>query len=259
MKSLAQNQLKNVRKLLQKKFREEERKFIVEGWRSVEEAMLSDWHIEMLIFSNEHAENENALKIFSHAEQNNIPFFSISPKEFEQISDTETPQGILAVAHQKKMQLTNYDSYNFVVAFDAVSDPGNLGTMLRACDWFGVDAILLGKNCVELFNQKVVRASMGSLFHLPIFTDVNLAGELNTLQSKKYRVLSASVKAKQSLFSISFPKKTVVLFGNEAHGISSTLENISDTLFSIPQFGKAESLNVSAACAAVLAVWRSSL
>ena len=90
------------------KFREEERKFIVEGWR-VEEAMLSDWHIEMLIFQM-NTRVENALKILHRA---HISVLSISPKEFEQISDTETPQGILAVAHQK-MQLTNYDSYNLL-------------------------------------------------------------------------------------------------------------------------------------------------
>jgi TrmH family RNA methyltransferase len=258
MKSLTQHQLKNLRKLLQKKFRDEEKKFIVEGWRSVEEAMLSDWHVEMLLSASEQIEHEYGKKIFSLAEQNAVPVYSVSGKEFSHVSDTETPQGILAIVHQKSASRNTIPtSGNFIVAFDTVSDPGNLGTMLRTCDWFGVDAVLLGKNCVELFNPKVVRAAMGAIFHVQIFTEIDLDTALQKLQAKEFQILSASVQAKQSLLKIAFPKKAVMLFGNEAHGISLALEKLSDELFSIPRFGKAESLNVTAACAAVLAVWRS--
>lgn|GEM_PF-31161 len=269
MNSLTQFQLKTLRQLLQKKFRDEEQKFLVEGFRSVEEALQSGWEIAMVIGTEKSLSDESARKIHALVKRKKIPSFELSKKDIETLSDTVHTQEIIAVVRQKKFELSAFPGYaaprSTFVAFDSVNEPGNLGTMLRTCDWFGVEGVLLGKNCVELFNPKVVRASMGAIFHLPIVEEVDLEKELMQLKTQNFVVASTSSHATKSLFDISVPKKSVIIFGNEAHGISSSLEKLSALQFSIPKFGntndssrRAESLNVASACASVLTVWRMS-
>jgi len=255
MNTLTQNQLKHIRNLLQKKFREEKKKFFVEGIRGIEEALQSDWEFEMLIATEKNYSSDSGGKIFSVASKKCIPFFSTSEKEIAKLSDTESSQGIIAVIRQK-LSIINYQLSTLIIALDSINDPGNLGTILRTCDWFGTDGVLLGKNCVELYNPKVVRASMGAIFHLPIVVNVDLENELPKLKGQKFQIASTSSHTKKSLFEISIPKKSVIIFGSEAHGISPSLEKISDIQFSIPKFGKAESLNVASACSSVLTAWK---
>ena len=211
MNTLSSNQLKQVTKLQQKKFREEEKKFFVEGFRGVEEAINSDWEIEMLITTAKSYSSDMGGKVFSAATKKRILPFEISEKEFAKLSDTENAQGILAIVHQKNFQLNAQNSLLYalrstLIAFDSVNDPGNLGTMLRTCDWFGVDGILLGKNCVELFNPKVVRASMGAIFHLPIFVEQDLGKEIPTLKENGFHVATATVHAKNHCLKFPFLK-----------------------------------------------------
>jgi len=263
MNTLSQQQRKFIRQLLQKKFREHHQQFLVEGFHCVEEALQSDWNVELLLGTENSYAHHSAKLIHALSKQKKIPLVEVSAAERENLSDTQTSQGIFAVVHKKKNQQFRefiHASRTLLVAFDAVADPGNLGAMLRTCDWFGVDAVLLGKNCVELFNPKVVRASMGALFHLPIFTELNLAETLHELRHQAFSIFSSALHAKKRLYEIAScasDAKSVLIFGNEAHGISSELEQRSDTIFSIPKFGKAESLNVAAALSAVLAVWKS--
>jgi TrmH family RNA methyltransferase len=136
-----------------------------------------------------------------------------------------------------------------------VSDPGNLGTILRTCDWFGVDAVLLGKGCVSLYNEKVVRSTSGSIFHLPIYEDVDLLKTLPELKNNGFTLVS-TVMDGESLIQTLLPEKTVLVLGNEAHGVNEAVKKISDRQVSIPRFGNAESLNVGVACAVFLSQWR---
>ncbi|MBM4166635.1 MAG: RNA methyltransferase [Ignavibacteria bacterium] len=262
MNSLSQQQLKHTRQLLQKKFRVERQQFLVEGFHCVEEALQSDWNVDMLIGTENSYANNSAKHIHLLSKQKKIPLVEISTQEIEKLSDTQTTQGIFAVVDKKKnWQLAEYvhAPHTLIVAFDAVSDPGNLGAMLRTCDWFGVDVVLLGKNCVELFNPKVLRASMGAVFHLPIVEERNLAVELQEFQLQHFSIFSTVANGNRSFYEIPPTlrnAKSVLVFGNEAHGISSELEQRSDGVFSIPKFGKAESLNVASALSAVLAIWK---
>jgi TrmH family RNA methyltransferase len=141
---------------------------------------------------------------------------------------------------------------------DAVSDPGNLGSILRTCDWFGVDLVILGKGCVELYNEKVVRSTVGSIFHLRVAEDVDLVETLPEMKSWGFSVVALSADAKQAYNEFRFAGKSALVMGSEAHGLSRPVRSIVDTSVRIPRFGQAESLNVGVACGIVLAHLRNS-
>ena len=157
--------------------------------------------------------------------------------------------------HKKPVSAEVLREAVFIVALDEVGDPGNLGTILRTCDWFGVDAVLLSKGCVSLYNEKVVRSTSGSIFHLPIYEDVDLIKTLPELKNNGYTVIATGMDG-ELLTQTLLPNKTVLVLGNEAHGVSDAVKKISDHQVSIPRFGNAESLNVGVACAVFLSQWR---
>ncbi len=236
---LSKNQQKSIRQLHSKKFRKLENKFIVEGFKCCSELLKSDSEIEILV----KAENKD----FEPCTKNQIE--EISEKEFRTLSTHENPEGILAVA--KIPDLTNFkisQNENLVLLLDGISDPGNLGTIFRTASWFGVKTILLSENCVEPFNPKVVRATMGAIFHLN-FLQTNLENEILNLKENEFRIVGTSLSEKSvSLQKLPFAKKNAVLIGSESHGISRTLENLCESLVKIDSIGEtSESLNVGVA------------
>ena len=138
-----------------------------------------------------------------------------------------------------------------IVALENISDPGNLGTIIRNCDWFGVNNILLSKECAEIYNQKVIRASMGSLFHLSIIEENDLINSLKDLKTKNYDIVTADLDG-ENLYKFKRGKDIAIVFCNEANGPSKELLKISNRKITIPQKGKAESLNVASASAVIL-------
>ncbi len=137
-----------------------------------------------------------------------------------------------------------------MVYLDNVSDPGNAGTILRNCDWFGIKDVLMSEGSVELYNPKVVRSSMGSIFHLNIYEDVSPA-HLQELKGKGYRLICSDL-AGEDLFDFKPPEKCIVVFSNEAHGPGNEIRERADHIVSIRKKGKAESLNVASASAVIL-------
>ena len=192
------------------------------------------------------------------AREKRIPVLEISAKESEMLSDTVTSQGIFGVVNVTERKLEEVwalPAGSLVVALERVSDPGNVGTIIRTCDWFGVDAVLLDKNTVELTNSKVTRATMGSMFHFPIYSEVDLSDILPQAKKRGFTIYATSpVETKN--FPKSFAGKSFLIFGSEAQGVSPDVLREADKMVSIPKFGSAESLNVAISCGVLLGLWR---
>ncbi|MBI5214674.1 MAG: RNA methyltransferase [Ignavibacteriae bacterium] len=256
---ISKAKLHSYKKLTQKKYREEEGKFIVEGEHVVEEAIVSDWFVDSLFVTEEYLQKDSAQRLIFTAQRKKIELFLLAEQELGQLSDSVTSQGVAAIISQKKIQLDTSitkQKESLIVVLDQINDPGNLGTIIRTCDWFGVDCLIVSSNSVELFSPKVVRSTMGSIFHFPAITDVDVKDTLRQLKQENYTVILATIDAPSKLHDVRFPKKTVLVFGNEAHGISKELQNCADESVSIKKYGKAESLNVAMACGVFLSYIR---
>jgi RNA methyltransferase, TrmH family len=256
LRQISNTSFKNVRKLLQKKYRQSTKSFIVEGKKILEEAFKSNSEVNAILVTKNFLskkENENIAKIIDNSE---IVCYEISQKQLESITDTETAQGIAGIIKTNDSDIRIHDILNqqesTVVILDQITDPGNLGTIIRTCDWFGVDLIALGNNSTELYNPKVIRSTMGSIFHIPILDSIELEKFINNLKNNNYKIVTTVLDG-QPLYSLPSSSKIGLVFGNEAHGISKSLCDLSDIRLTIPKYGEIESLNVSVACGIVLA------
>ena len=233
-----QNQrVKAWKKLSQKKHRDREGLFLVEGWHLVEEAVKSDWTIDTLIV-------EDGVEVTD--EWSTLPLEFVSSPVMKEISQTETPQGIAAVVRQKEWELNQPKR---MLMLDQIQDPGNVGTIIRSGLAFGVEAIILGKGTVDLYNEKVVRATQGALFHFPVIQS-DLFEWLNKRDIVVYgTALDEQAKA---LPEIEPPEAFAIILGNEGMGVQpSLLERCNETIY-IPQETQAESLNVGIAASVIL-------
>ncbi len=241
-------------KLDSKKYREEYGCFIVEGKRSVQDALTGGVEIIQLIattaFVRSQAEfcaQEEAAVFFKHDKVQ-----MVDEGFFSRLSDTATPQGIAAVVKLPDTTLETLKVGRRIAVLEDVRDPGNLGTMIRTADWFGLDGLLLIGGA-DPYHAKVVRSSMGSIFHIPIVSTKSL-DELKSLKQSGFKVVVTRPELSMTAPLQTLPNtpKLCVVFGNEAHGTSPKMDRLADSFFSIPQFGKAESLNVSVSFGIVL-------
>ena len=230
---LSRNQIKFIKSLKQKKFRLQHQLFVVEGEKIVNDFLNSDWKIEQ-IYATKEWEGDAV---------------EISIKELERISSLKTPNKVLAII--KMPQRKSVISGNLVLALDTIKDPGNLGTIIRLADWFGIQHIICSQNCVELYNPKVVQATMGSLCRIQV-QYLNLK---STLENMTDYDICAAVMDGKSIFSVEKSEKRIILMGSESHGISTELLEIAHQRITIPKSenSQAESLNVANACGIILA------
>lgn len=246
--TLTKAQIKSIANLGLKKFRNIENKFLIEGERAVRDGLNSDYNYELILVTKEYLDkNPNYLKENKKVE-------TLNNNDFQKISGTVNPQGIAAV-FLKPVQNENWMNEiktDLVVCLDCVTDPGNVGTIIRNCDWFGIREIILGNSCADLFNPKTIRASMGAIFNTNVFKSNNLSEDLKNLKTKSYKIISATLEGK-NIFDYKQREKLIVILGNEANGISNEILNISDEFVTIPKKGAAESLNVANASAVILA------
>ncbi|HPI36441.1 MAG TPA: RNA methyltransferase [Ignavibacteriaceae bacterium] len=243
--------LKYYSQLLQKKYRISEKKFIIEGEKLLNEALASGLNCEVVFMTNSFVEKKTP--VLSELKKKNIRIEILKQVDFNQLVDTQTPQGIAGIFYMKKMHIGGNEKTlpPVIVALERISDPGNLGTIIRNCDWFGFDFILVGEDCAEIYNPKVIRASMGSVFHVDFFDNVNLYKKAEEYIPKGYDTVVADLEG--TPISKFIPaKKTIVFFCNEAAGPSPELLGIVKKKITIPRYGKAESLNVSTASSVIL-------
>ncbi len=254
--SLTKSKLKELKDLSQKKFRDENRLFLVEGVRFVHEAVHSDFQVIAAYYTEEVEKDPQGKALLQSLKQKTVVVEKADAHELETICDTETPQGIVAVLRQKEANpeavLKCRDGQCTIVAFDGVADPGNVGSMVRTCDWFGVNGILIGRNSVELYNPKVLRSTMGGVFHLPIADGVDLPTVLSKAKSQEYKIYVTDPQGETHYDHVTYESKSIIVFGNEAWGVSDQVRQLADTRIVIRRYGAGESLNVAVACGIVL-------
>lgn len=244
---ITQKQLKYYSSLLQKKYRNKEKKFLVEGKKLVTEAINSAYKTEVVFITNLFTESNP--DFVTYLDQLKLPVEIIKDKEIEKLCDTVTPQGVAAVLPYPDTTI-NLKS-KVIIGLDNISDPGNLGTILRNCDWFGFADIILSKNSAELFSPKVIRASMGSVFHLNFSYGEEPANWINSYKKSGYKIISSDLQGKD-IYNFQFSEKYIIIFSNEASGPSLNVKKNADEVITIPGKGRIESLNVASASAVIL-------
>ena len=227
--SLDNQLVKKIASLHKKKFRDEYELFFIEGMKSIKEAINFNQEIEYILYSPDMVEYDL-----------DIEGIEVSKEILCKISDTVTPQGIIAVCKIKEEKIDVLKGKKKIVYLDKVHDPGNVGTIIRTADAFGIDCVVLSKECADIYSPKVVRSTMGSLFHLPVIRDVGVE-ELKKLNMKIY---SSSLDGDEE-FKIE--DNSILVIGNEGNGISEETKEITDEFIKIRMPGNAESLNASIA------------
>lgn len=237
-------------KLKQKKYRREEKKFLIEGDNLVFECLGSDRYKDSIeaVFVRRDFENGKLLKKI-YAEIPEVRVEDLNESVFNKLSETVSPQGIIAcVRNVETPECNNSFNSDLIIALDNINDPGNLGTIVRTCYWFGVNEIILGNDCVDHLNPKVIRASQGAVFHTDIYRAEDLKESLMEIRSKDRPVYLMDVDADMNISDLRSGslKKCVLVFGNESNGISK--EIISEKNFKcmkIKGYSNCESLNVA--------------
>ena len=227
---LTKNKIKFARSLRSKKERYSHNCFIIEGEKIVNEALRSQIVINEVIGLNSFAESIDN-KLFTIA----------SEKDLKNMSALKHSPGVMAIANFIDWGELNTDSGKYIL-LDNVNDPGNLGTIIRIADWFGFDGVICSLSTVDVYNQKVVQASMGSLFRIPVWYK-----DLKKVIKDSSLTTIAAVMNGEDFSDFTFPESGFLLMGSESHGISDELTLLIDNPLTIPRLGKAESLNVSVA------------
>lgn len=246
---LSKNQIKYYSNLNQKKFRLIEQKFLVEGYKLILEALRSKIKCEVILTTSSFRDNNPSF--FKNKILSNVPIELISHNDLERISDTQSPQGLIGVFEMPKHKVFDPGKEELIVALESISDPGNMGTIIRNCDWFGINYVLTTIDCAENFNPKVIRSSAGSVFHLSITEYENFYDELKLLKQNNFKIIVADIHG-ENIYNFSKPEKAILVFSNETHGPSQELSELADYIVTIPRKGKAESLNVASASAIIL-------
>ncbi|NOQ73496.1 MAG: RNA methyltransferase [Crocinitomix sp.] len=244
--SLSKNEIKLVKSLQIKKYRDLNRLFVVEGVKLVRE-LLEQTHFKI--------DGVFYTKDFKETIPNNIHSFEINESELERISGLKSPNAVLAVVKYPAEAPVDFAENNLVLVLDNVNDPGNLGTIIRTADWFGVQQIIASVATVDLFNPKVIQASMGAVYRVRFYR-TNLTTAVQELKASGFEVVGAALGG-ENLYQNSFQKKTALVMGSESHGISPELVPYISKMILIPQFGETESLNVAMASGIILSHYKS--
>jgi TrmH family RNA methyltransferase len=238
---LSKNQIKLITSLQQKKQRLVNQLFFAEGIKVIQELVESNFElVHLYTTQNDFEEVSNDKKI------------SITEGDLKKISTLSTPNSCLAVfkipAEKKIIES------GLILALDSIRDPGNLGTILRLCDWFGIIQLLCSKETVDIYNPKVVQATMGSIARV----NVNYIDLESYIIQTKLPVFGTYMEG-SNIYKTNLPQEGIIVMGNEANGISTEIENLIKNRLSIPRFGtlqKTESLNVATATAIILSEFR---
>lgn len=238
-------------RLKKRAMREKDRQFLVEGAQGVGEALAAGAAVQEIFVSP--ASQERLGSLIATAEEAAVPVHAVTPEVMGHLTSTVTPQGVVAVAGFVDVPLGSLDQgATFVPVLVEVRDPGNAGTVLRSADASGADAVVFTRSSVDVYNPKTVRATAGSLFHVPIIRDVELAEAVERLRGRGFAVLAASATGDRAVHDVDLSGPTAVLFGNEARGLPDEALELADRSIRVPISGRTESLNLAAAATLVL-------
>ena len=237
--------IKQIKKLKEKKYRDIENCFIVEGIKMIKEAIEEKQNIKNIIIC-EDCINDGTIdsKLLLKIAKYNCIY--VSKNIFDSISEVNSPQGIMAIVEKNNKNIEINYNEEIIVVLDNLQDPGNLGTILRTIDSANLKQVIVTKNTVDSYNSKVVRSTMGAIFRVKRIETDNLVETLNEIKKNGFEVICTSLEGTESIYDINFKKK-VIIIGNEANGVSKDVQNVSDKKVKIPMLGKTESLNASVA------------
>ena len=244
-----------VAKLAKKSRRKEAGLFLVEGPQAVREllAFSPTSVIDVFVTDKASSKHDDLVEVATGA---GIVVETVTEAVLDQMADTQTPQGVIAVASIPTVTLTEAlgDSPRLVVVLDEVRDPGNAGTIIRLADAVGADLVVLAGDCVDAYNPKVVRATTGSLFHLPVVAVDTVSDAVNTLRGRSLQIFAADMAGEPlpNLSRDALARPTAWIFGNEAHGVGASSVALADKTVALPHYGDVESLNLATAAAVCL-------
>ena len=242
--------IKNVRKLKEKKYRDQNNEYIVEGVKMIKEAILEEAKIKLIVVCEDNAHSGAIDKKILY-EIAKYECIYVSKKVFDLISDVQTPQGMLAVIEKENSEDKIDFAEDVIVVLDGIQDPGNLGTILRTIDSVGLKQVIVSKETADSYNPKVVRSTMGAIFRVKVIESNNLIDTLKNMKKHKYKIMATSLETDHSIYDVDYNKKVIVI-GNEANGVSQDILEYADEKIKIPMLGKTESLNASVATAVIL-------
>ena len=244
------NIIKHIKKLKEKKYRDEFNEFIIEGIKMLKEALSEKAKIKKIIFSDSFIKNNN-IEEFKYIDLSQDEVICVTDSVFKIITEVGTPQGVLAII--EKNEEKNPDTLNdeFLIALDNIQDPGNLGTILRTADSANIKNILVTKGTVDCYSPKVVRSTMGAIFRTNVIECENLQKSLEILKDKGYNIIVTALDTKDTIYDVNY-QKSVIVIGNEANGVSREVQDVANKKVIIPMLGKTESLNASVAAGIII-------
>ncbi|WP_346937430.1 RNA methyltransferase [Clostridium sp.] len=248
IKSKDNNTLKEIKKLKEKKYRVDNKKFIIEGFRFLEEGFKSDFIIDKLFIKESSIDKFNEKFSFCISKYDE-KLFIINDNLFKSISGTENSQGVLAVLNMKEETFIAKEGLYILV--DKVQDPGNLGTIIRTAHSAGCKGVILSKDTVDLYNEKTLRSTMGSIFNIPIIHDEDLSFT-KKLINEGYNLVCSSLQTDKNFFEVNLVDNAIIAVGNEGNGISDEVMNLATCKVKIPMIGNTESLNVAIAASIMI-------
>ena len=242
--------IKHIRKLKDKKYRDESNEFIIEGTNLIEEAVKEKAKIKKVIIC------EDTTKTYEiptniRLEIAKYECVYVSEKIFNLITQVTNPQGIMAIVEKTAKEDEIDYTQDLIVMLDDIQDPGNLGTILRTIDSIGLKQIIVSKETADAFNPKVVRSTMGAIFRIKIIESENLIDTIKNIKKHHFKLIVTSLQTDNTIYDINYNKKIIVI-GNEGNGVSKEIQDMADQKIKIPMLGKTESLNASVATGIVL-------
>ncbi len=228
--------IKHVKKLKEKKYREQFGEYVIEGINLIKEAIQENVEIKNIFICDgctniKEIEKEILYNIAS------LNCFYVEEKVFNTITDVETPQGILAVVSKKNISKEINYKEDIIVILDGIQDPGNLGTILRTIDSCNLSQVIVSKKTADAFNPKVVRSTMGAIFRVNVIESHDLVETFKEIKKHKFEILATSLENSKSIYDAEFIKKAIVI-GNEANGVSKEVIEAVDGKIKIPMFRK---------------------
>jgi TrmH family RNA methyltransferase len=238
---LSKSRVKFIKYLQLKKYRKQEQCFTVEGAKSVQELLTSNFECHTLVCTDSFVEDQRLLLDSFTGE-----LIVARPAELQRVSEYKTNDAALAVARIKENNMLDIGANEYALILDDIRDPGNLGTIIRTADWFGISKIIASNESADIYNSKVIQASMGSFTRVEIYYTT-----LNKYLSNIDKPVFGTFLDGEDVHTFNFGKAGFIVIGNESNGISSPLEKLVTQRITIPRYGNAESLNAALATAII--------
>lgn len=254
------NKVKSLRKLYNKKKRRQKGKFVLEGYRIIDEALKADAVFDNVFMTPDFYKSEEGQNIqmqFSNRKSSD-KLIIIDEKILTKIADTNTPQGVIAVVNEPEYEMEDVFSMQSkrdkLLLLDRIQDPGNMGTIIRTAVAAGIDGIIILKGSVDIYNLKVLRATMGAIFSIPLVKDVELEDFFNIYQSQvdRYKLIAADLSGEMYYNQLDYTDSFIIAIGNEANGLQDKIVNYANNLIKIPINGEIDSLNAAIAAGIIV-------